>query len=92
MFEVVVRWMLYAFWIGLFVGPIVLFVLRLIAVLQAKIDHKTTLSVLLTPCSIGYFRAFPMMTPFKKIYFGLATFFFVLTLFGSLFVLYTFFG
>lgn len=92
MFEFLVGLMIRSFWIGLFGGAAVLFTLRLIAALQAKKDWKSTLSILFIPCSIGYFRAFTNVNLLKKIYFGLATMFFVFTLLGSFIVLYTFFG
>jgi len=92
MFELVVGFMIRSFWIGLFGGTITLFALRLYAALQAKKDWKTSLGIVLIPCSIGYFRAFPGNSLFKKIYYGLSIAFFVFTVFGSFFVLYTFFG
>ncbi|MFH0992878.1 MAG: hypothetical protein V1761_00855 [bacterium] len=92
MTDILIGTMIIALWVSLLGGTTTLFLLRAWAAWRAKIDLKTTLFVLLTPCSIGYFLIFPAETSFRKGYRILMSFFFVLTLFAGLWVIYTHFA
>ncbi len=92
MTDILIGAMIIALWVSLIGGTAALFLLRAWAAWQAKTNFKTTLFVLFTPCSIGYFLTFPTETRFRKSYRLLVSFFFIVTLFAGLWVIYTHFA
>ena len=88
MFEVLIGIMVIGLYIAMFGMPIVLLLMRILEVVRRNINIKEALLIVLLPFSIGYFYLLPAESRLKKVYRGVATFFFVLLFIGSLFVLY----
>ncbi|MDO9629101.1 MAG: hypothetical protein Q7I99_04295 [Acholeplasmataceae bacterium] len=88
MLELLIYIFINAFWISLIGGTLTLFTMRLIAVLSGKLERNKALFVLFFPCSIGYLLTFSMESRFKTWYRILMILFFIITLVGSLFILY----
>jgi hypothetical protein len=89
MLSVLVRIMLVCFWFSLFGGTLILAAIRLYAGIKAKLPLKGLLILILTPCSIGYYRQFKEPSRLKTLYEILVVVFFLSTVIGSLFVFYT---
>ncbi|MBU1142354.1 MAG: hypothetical protein KKH92_01775 [Firmicutes bacterium] len=88
MFDILIYIFINSFWISLIGGTITLFTLRLIAVLSNKLEKNKALFVLFTPCSIGYLLTFEKESKFKTWYRISMILFFIITLIGSIFILY----
>jgi hypothetical protein len=78
-------------WIVL-AGLAVLFLLRVCAVVLAKADPKTALSVMFLPFGVGYFRTYPGRGTLKTIYRIVVGVVFFFSLLAAFWVLYTHFA
>ncbi len=92
MFSLMIMIFVYAFWLSLIGGSLILFSMRLFFVLKKKFEINKALLVLFTPCSIGFFLTNKDQNGFTKIYRALVIFFFLVTFIASIFVLYMHLG
>ncbi len=92
MTDILVGAMILALWISLIGGTAILFLLRAFAAWRGKTDLKTTLFILFMPCSIGYFLTFPAESGFRRWYRLAVSFFFLVTLYAAIWVIYTHFA
>jgi|GEM_PF-459622 len=88
MFEFMIYILVNAFWLSFIGGTTILFLMRLYSVVINPIELKKTLQVLFIPCSIGFYLHVKEMNVFTKVYRILVVFFFVVTVFASLFLFY----
>lgn len=88
MFEFMIYILVNAFWISLIGGTTTLFLMRLYSVVIYRIDIKKALQVLLIPCSIGFYMHIQTHDLFTKMYRIMVVFFFIVTVFASLFLFY----
>lgn len=87
MFDVMIKIMIYATWVGIIITPIALLGLRIYYFFTSKDVLKTRLLVLLLPFSLG-FEYFVPTSNLKKIYRIAVIICFVLLLIGSFFMFY----
>jgi hypothetical protein len=87
-FDLLIYIFINSFWISLIGGTLTLFFMRLIAVKSNKLGKNQALFVLFTPCSFGYLYTINTESKFKTWYRILMIFFFIITLIGSIFILY----
>lgn len=88
MFEFMIYILVNAFWLSLIGGTTLLFLMRLYAVVSYGKDIKKSLQILFIPCSIGFYLYIQELNLFTKIYRIMVIFFFVVTVFASLFLFY----
>ncbi len=79
---------IYALYLGAFVGPLLLLVLRIYIGYHEKLDKRTYLKVVLIPFSIGLFQTFSKPFKFQKLYHTLLIVSTILALYGTLYMLY----
>jgi len=87
-FDLLIYIFINSFWISLIGGTLTLFILRLIAVRKNKLEGNKALFVLFTPCSFGYLYTISNESKFKTWYRIMMILFFIITLIGSIFILY----
>lgn len=86
----VLLWMtMTSYWTALLFGTIGMLAVRFAASRIAGLTFRKTLAVVLIPLSIGYFLEFPKERPLRNIHRALSILVFVLTLFASVWILYT---
>jgi len=73
-------------------GMALLFVLRVLAVILAKMDLKNALYVLFLPFSVGYFRSIPERNWLKILYRVVVSIVFFFSLLAAFWVIYTHFA
>ena len=88
MFDLLIYIFIHSFWISLIGGTLTLFTMRLVVVKTNKLEFKKRLFVLFTPCSFGYLYTITTESKFKTWYRVLMILFFIVTLIGSIFILY----
>ncbi len=79
---------IYALYLGAFVGPLLLLVLRIYIGYHEKLDTKAYLKVVFIPFSIGLFQTFQRPFRFQKLYSILLIVTTILALYGMLYMLY----
>lgn len=79
---------IYALYLGAFLGPILLLVLRIYIGYYEKLDKKTYMKVVFIPFSIGLFQTFDRSFKYQKLYHILMIVSTIFALYGMLYMLY----
>ena len=92
MLDTLLMTIIYALYLGAFVGPVILFILRIIIARLEKLRPKTQLFVIFLPFSIGLFQSFKGPYKFQRLYQTLLIVSTILALYGMLYMLYIHFN
>jgi hypothetical protein len=92
MLDLIVSIIIILYAISLFIAPVMLFLIRLQIVIKNKSDFKKTVMILFIPGSAGLYLNHPDDHRVLKLYESLVVLFFILTVLGSIYVIYTFIG
>jgi hypothetical protein len=87
-FDLAIGTMVLFFFIALGIGPVLLFVLRIIAVIHKRIKIWDALIIIFTPFSLGYFYLMPAQGKIKTLYRTLALTSIILMIIASFFIFY----
>lgn len=79
---------IYALYLGAFVGPLIMLALRIYIGYYEKLDKKAYLKVVLFPFSIGLFQTFQRPFKFQTLYHVLLIVSTILAIYGMLYMLY----
>ncbi|MGI6714161.1 MAG: hypothetical protein ACOX3K_03870 [Bacilli bacterium] len=91
MFDLMIKILVYSMWIGMIVGPVVIFTLRLVLILKSALPKKAKYLALFLPFSYGV-ENLTADSKLRRIYHGALIFFFVLLVLGSCFLFYQYKG